>query len=876
MVSLLTAHCCRAQQNSADQLLKKARDHLNLFQYDQALALLNQATQIAPENWEAWFLAGKSFMKQKKEIQAEKYLQKALELNPEELEVQKALGALYIFFAKDSQGKGKTEEMTDFLHKACKAYPGGTKIWMSLMDNWWKAEEYEKIKREGDLLLTSNKTVLEQGDDKSLQSAIITVAKAYYRDNDLANTEKFLKSASMIRHHNDDLFNLRREMKSRAEDSIKKLVDEANQAFNQGNYDKALELLATAGKTPGSKSSEISEMMEKIEKESGLLKTIGQADSLIAAEKYEEALEKLEEASANYPEEERITGKLEQARARVDKIRAEETKKRNALMAEKKKQLDKQQQFDFFVKEVQEHEKANSFDMAIISAEKAAALFPEHDGIKKTLENLHKKASELKARRDAFAVAQADLENLFSAENFSECYTHGQRMLADYNENDYVKKIATIHAETCLILGKNQEAREMLQRIKEDKDLQKLYNYIQGMLAYNEGNRDDALASLKKLAAVDSSFRPGINSTVFLIYLYKFQIGIYLTLLCLLFPAIKIARSYLVNFRTARMLQKIEAIKESGAYEANLAFLEERFAKEDTPNPKQIGIMLAEALLRSGNVQRAYEISSGLLKKDSRNANARRIAGEACLQLQDTSPSGMDYIQGLLKLDGPRKPVIMFLAQTYMQSKADHKMAQDFILEAISLNPGDTDAILYLADTYIKRQSYSSQSVKIFEKAIKAAPEAAEYYQGIIENFRRIDNHQEAQKWLETARERFPDTAAFSDQPKTTGLKMSGRSYGNLPVYDSIGVSETSEIAPAQTHGAFPDYESIGNDPAESDSSDMSPDYNNLIAESLPPEKMSAPAAPPIQGPIKNCPHCGAVNSAKEYYCTSCGKAFGG
>lgn len=844
------------QSGAAEALIKKAKDHLSLFQYDQAQTLLTQAIQLEPDNWEPYFLAGRALMRQKKEQQAEKYLEKANKLNANEMEVQKALGALYIYFAKEAQKESKLLEMTNFLHKACLAYPEGTKIWQSLLENWWRAGAYDKIKQEGNLIVQANKAALERHEDKSLQAALIIVAKVYFQEGDFENADKFIESASSIRPHNDDIYTMKRELKSKTEESVRKLIDLANQSFNKGDYDEALKHLQNAKKMPGAKS-DVASLMEKIGREASLMKVISESDALIAESKFKLALEKLEEATLEYPEDKRVTEKMALVSGKVGKIEAEAAKARAEQIATKKQILDRKRQYDLFCKEGADNADKHNYDLAIISFEKALKLAPDQVAIKKQIIDLQAKAKRAKELRDAFAINLTELEKTFTAGDYDSSYKQGQKMLTEYStESDSSKSIALIHAEICLRLEKNDEARKMLIFFEEDKDHQQLYLYIKGILAYRAGERDEALEALKKIS---SSFRSDISSTIWWIYLYKYQGGLYIVMLILIFPAVRFAKDYMARLKTSQMLRKIESIKQAGTYEKNLAFLEERYEKDDTPNPKQIAVMLAEAFLRAGNTQKAYEIASALLKKDSRNANARRIAGEACLQLEDTSPAGMEYIQGLLKIDGSRKPVVLFLAKTYMASKADHKMAQDFIQEAIAFNPGDTQAIAYLADTYIKRQTYSQQSVKIFEKAIKAAPDEPDYYQGIIENFNKIDNFTEAENWLAIAREKFPEETSFFESKKSSTVARQSSAMqrdGSLPDYENIGNDQPAAEDPFA--GGFPDYESIGEEP--------------------PVVQTKTPAAvvqPKISGPTKNCPHCNALNPIKEYYCTTCGKSFG-
>ncbi len=884
-----TSHA-QKQIGASEALTKKAKDHLNLFQYDQALQLLKQGMEVEPDNWEPWFLAGRAYMKMKKEAEAEKYLIKANQLNPGDLETQKTLGALYINFAKAAQTKGQTAEMSDFLHKACRAYPAGTKIWVTLLEQWWKAAEYDKIKAEGDLIVKANALALEQGDDKNLQTALVIVARTWYREGDFATTENFLKHAGMIKNHNEEMYTIKRELKNKAEDNARKLVDQATAHSAQGEYDKALEILQKASKVPGAKSGEILEMIDKIEKEASLKKALRDIDALINAKTFEQALEKLEEASLNFPENPDVSARLASVTMVVEKIRSDEAKANAAVIAEKKRKQELARQFSFLISEGQENEQKKNYDLALISYEKALKMVPDNKDLPQTIARMKELSGQARERQNAFSVKFNEFENAFSAGNYNECYEAGKELLNSYPENTVA--VSAIFAEACLKLEKYDEAKEAAIKLEGAAEHETLYLYIVGQVAYAQGNRDLALEQLKKVKEKNAGFRPGINTTIAFIYLYKMQLGIYILLIGLAFPAFKAGREALANWKSASMIRRIEKIKEDGNYEANIAFLEERFAKEDVPNTKQVQVMLAEALLRTGNQQRAYELANSLLKKDARNPLAKRIAGEAALLLEDTSTQGLDHIQSLLKIDETRKDVILFLARVYVKQQADHKMAQDFILKAISINPSDTESVVFLADVYIKRQTYSQQTLKIFERAIKIAPEVPDYYQAIIENYRRIDNAQEAEKWRETAAARFPAQEEFmADRPKAAGAARSGMRLktetsehsqpqktapGAFPDYDSIGNDDQPQVAQP---GGFPDYENIGSPAAAGGF----PDYDSIGNEPAdtplpplkPPTATAAPAKPnpaTVTGPQKNCPHCNTVIPLKEYYCSNCGK----
>jgi tetratricopeptide (TPR) repeat protein len=831
------------------ELIKKAKDHLNLFHYDKAAALLKQAVQINPENWEPYYLMGKALYKQKKVSEAEKYLAKAHELNSNELDCQKALAAAYIYLAKEAQKNSNNAAMVDYLHKACKAYPAGTKFWLTLFEKWWQSGDYGKIRQESEFLYKENRRILEQGDDKNLQQALVIAAKSHYRNQDFPAAERLLKYASMIRHTNDELYSLRRELKSKSEQKARNLLDEAQAAKDAGDFDKALELLEQAEKT--SNVSDVQEMVEKIQKEAEIRKFLTEADALRKAERHEEALEKLEEASMQHPEDERIANLMAVVSKTVEKIHLEQAEKNAKVIAEKKRKLDIAKKLRFFYKEGSNYEAQQQYDLALISLKKALEITPDNKNLQKKIANIKETAKQQKQRQSEYMAAKNDFESQIENENLQQAYESGNQIIENFPENK--NEVAAQLAEICLKLGKLSEARKHCIIFEQSEELNINYNYIRGMVAYQEGDRTVALEYLKKVSDKDSSFRPDVSGTIWKIYLYRYQLGIYIFLLALLFPAIKFVKETLSKFKISAMLRKIEKIREKGDYEANLEFLEERFAKEDVPNPKQITIMLAEALLRTDNPKRAYELISNLLKRDN-NPNARRIAGEACLILEDSSPVAMEHIQNLYKFDESRKDVVEFLARTYMRQQADHKIAQDFIMKFISLNPSDTEAVLYLADIFIKRQVYSQQSIKTLEKAIKLAPDEPNYYAALIQGYRKLDNNDEAEKALQTAREKFPQDPQFmqstiDSQPTHPGMRPAAPPNA-YPDYDNIGSSG----------GGFPDYENIGNE-------GMSPQPQQEPQAPPPP-----PAVPGANEPVKVCPHCQAANPVKDYYCLTCGK----
>ena len=846
-----TAQSLNAQNDPSQVYVKKARDHLNLFHYDKAKILLKKAMKLNPNNWEAFYLVGKTLVKQKRHYDAEKYLKKALDLNPKEIDCQKALGAVYIMMAKQAKSDGNKIKMLEHLHKACEAYPSSTKIWATLLDNWRNTGEWKKIRNSGKIILDNNQKTLSQGDDKSLQKALLIVARSFYRAGNFPQADYFIKKASMIRQPNEELYLLKRELKNKASANIDKLVKEARGHLESREYAKAVAILTQAQKTSATPRGDIDELLEKAKKEKNVANFLMLTNKAIKNESYENALDILGEAELQYPNDERILKLAQEVEEKVQKIKKELAKKTANLIKAKKAIAVKKTNFKNHFTDGQKKEDKKLYDLAILSYKKALTYTDDKEALLEKIKALEEKSQTEKQRKQEFSIALAKAENLVSANSLEEAYIAYQELQENFPGRE--KEFITGLAELCLNLKKLEEAEDALTVFESDSNKEALYNYIKARINYERGNYAQADELFVRVNEINKDFRPDITNKRLFIFVYKIRYGLLICAVMLAIPLLNFIKKVIKNHRKKGILNKITKIKETGKYAENLSFLADRFTKEDVPNMKQVTIMYADALLRSNEPEKSLELVNNLLKRDSRNANAKRIAGEACLVLGETSSFALEHIQNLYKLDQSRKDIVEYLAQTYMNQKADHKIAQEFILKYLSFNPTSSDTIIFLADLYIKRSLYSAQSVKILEKAIKIAPDIPEYYSALINNYQELGQSQNADNLKQEAQEKFPTDPNFGSTPSFTGVAPSNSAY---PDYDSIGNDN-----PGNTPGGFPDYANIG---------------NNGIQETpnTPPPPPSVPT-PPAADQLA-CPHCGSPNSLQEYYCNSCGKPLAG
>ena len=949
---IVISSTCLAQP--VDPLIKTGRDYMNLFQYDKAFENFKKATDIDPDNWEANFNAGKALIKLKRLDEAEKYLSKALKLNPTEIDIQKALGAIYLNTAKVAQTNGQTARKIEYQLKACHAYPAATKIWLSIFEQWWDNNEYKKIKEEGDFLYKNNSTLLEEGEDKSLQQALVMVAKAYYNDAEYNKAETFLNYASKIRNSNEELYGLKRQIKNQAEEKVKKIIEQAENEISKKQYQKAIETLKIASKAAVTNQSEIENKIENLEKQIQLEKFLEEINQLIGKKDYENAYTKLDEALQIFPENETLIKLNDDVVGALEEI---QDAKDRAEKAKQRREDEKRQREDSIKKyknEAKKYEKEQLYDEAINSLTEAQKLNPSDVEIKNKLEELKIAKQKAIERNKQYIREQSTMQDYFDAKDYENCAKTGEELLVKFPENK--ETISSLLAESYLMLQKYDEAAKAVIPLEDKDQFKDLYNFCKGLNAYKNGIEEDAKKYLELVKKGTSKYQKEASKTLTIMFLtsWKAITGIccaLLTVIILIFPKVN---EYIKHSSRTSMNAKLEKIKESGNYEANYNFLKQRYEKEDADNMKLVMLLYAAALQKKGENDLAYKIISDYLKRDSRSPLARNIAGETAMALGINTPIALEQIQGLLKLNENRKDVVEYLAKTYIAQKADHKLAQEYISKYVAFNTNDTEALTYLADVYFSRQNYTQQSVKTFEKAVKACPDKAEYYVALMENYKSIGNLEEANKLMETINEKFPDyygsnssqqqnydsfnygqqpsydynqqiaaqqpnydynqqiaaqQQIFAQQQQTTDQFMDNlqANYNqnqqadanyNAPnanpsaYYPAFGQTAQTPQVPQTSSPAsrgssyYPDYDSIGgnelpsidalNSSLSSNDGGM-PNFGELIQPNkdiVTQEPQQQANTPNIMGPKKNCPHCGAVNPAGEYYCNSCGKPF--
>ena len=938
LFAIITSSSCSAQP--VDNLIKTGRDYANLFQYDKAYESFKKAIEIEPTNWEANFNAGKVLIKLKRLDEAEKYLVTAKQANPTEIDIQKALGAVYMNFAKSAQTNGQTAKKLEYQLKACHAYPAASKVWLSVFEQWWDNNEYKKIKAEGDFLYRNNTQLLDEGEDKSIQQALVMVAKAYYNDAEYNKAEEFLNYASKIRQSNDELYGLKRQIKNQAEEKVKKILDQAESEISRKEYSKAIETLKIASKTSVSNQTEIENKIENLEKLIQVNKYLEEIDKLIDKKDYENAYTKIDEALQNYPDDEKLQERNNTIVKALEEIQDAKDKAEEAKRRKEDAKREREDSINNYKKEAKKYEKEKLYDEAIESLTKALKLNPSDKETAKKIEDLKADKKKAEERQKQYVKELSQMQDYFDSKDYENAAESGESLLKKYPENK--ETIANLLADSYLNLEKYEEASKAVKPLENNDQYKDIYNYSMGMFAYKQGNQEDAVKYLELVKKGTSKYKSNASKTLLIMILtsWKAIVGICCFLLTIIILVMPKVNEYLRHSRKAGINAKLEKIKESGNYEANYDFLKQRYEKEDADNMKLVMLLYAAASQKKGEYDLSYKLITDYLKRDARSPLARNIAGETAMALGLTTPVALEQIQGLLKLNENRTDVIEYLAKVYIQMKADHKLGQEYIAKYVSLNPNDTEALTYLADTIFSRQTYTQQTIKTFEKAIKVCPDKPEYYVALMENHKSVGNIEESNNLKAVINEKFPDyygSSGNSQQPDYNAYgygqpqdynfnqqqpaadytqqtfaqqQMYANMQNNTDQYASSANNNQAQMAesndsnvmqgsnaqayypetqntqtantPRQGSSYFPDYDSIGADSLPSIDSlmgnaDNLSNFSDLIQPNkdfIAQEPQQQNSAPQVMGPKKNCPHCGAINPAGEYYCNSCGKPF--
>ena len=994
---LASAPIFSQEQGDSNAFAKRGSELHSIGKFQEAIAAFNQATTINPRNHSAWANASYSYSKMGDFDQAIYSIEKALEISTNHPSYLKALGAYSVSKAKQLQEKGDERGMIEMLLKGARAYPAVPKIWQTIFNYWTEKGEIKKIADEAPFI-KSNLSRLERNAPQDVISDVLaTAADAAFKHRDY-ETAKSLAIAAKRHGKDSRIENIEKQvddiLQKAADSKIRNLKD----AIDAENFDFAESLLKELESTlSSSRYSELASYKISIKKG----RHLNEVKKLESAGKLHEALDYIyEQIEPDYHTDEinaiknSITERLEEAeRIKTEKSREllAKTNIRNEYIKRK---------FEAAAEESKSEANAITLYKNLITyynsnIEILEAEFSDDPAFMSNKINSFEESLKRKAKKENQRnMLIARLKSLFNEKKYEEIMVASQELKTTYQDSEDMKLFANIYrAEAAAMLGQTATAEKLLEELrtakpseKKPKDNEPLHeeltkNYIDNLVAYLDyliaRAKGENIKASKLYAAgykkwiqyatvngatkgvtPEKGFRENLPKPSFMnIILFKHVLIAFIIVILILLgiPVAKQLKKHLRNTAGDRTIRKIEEIKQSGKFVENLSFIEKCLKDDNIKNNNSLKLCYAGAMLNNGNPEEAYKYINEYLKKDRRSPIAKKIAGEAALQIGDTSTAGLEAAKELLKFNETRTDVTAFIAKAYMKNNNDHKVAQEAIADYIVQNPNDTEALAYMADLINKRTLYTQNSAVMLEKAIRAFPQEPKYYKTLIDAHTAMGNREEAERWKNLANEQFPDFAAFkhtqqSSKPSSPfggGGASNNFSYfqdllskgGNQPSqaaqdsdYNSSSAQPSNQNFGMPSLDSPPDpYAMPAADPYAAPSSDpyAMPAADPYAAPSSDPYAMPAadpyaapssdpyamPAADPYAAPSftqglpslpsldfsqqpttpsastnstpsvpalkttssssavkgKNCPKCGANNSVREYYCSSCG-----
>ncbi|HNW36300.1 MAG TPA: tetratricopeptide repeat protein, partial [Candidatus Ozemobacteraceae bacterium] len=650
-------------------------------------------------------------------------LEHAVKLAPDEDDCRKALGSIYIQFAKDQKQAGNRERMIDFLHKACIAHPQNTPVWMTLFELWSIDRRWQSIADAAQILKQGNQVALESGDDEKLQKALILAAKACTELRDHPRARDYLTQAGRIKVPNDELLRLRSQLSQQSTQVASNLFGEGKAAFNAGNFKLAMELLGKAQSSEPN-NSEIANLIDQAQKRLAMQDFTTAADVAEKQGNWEVALEQVNRALEFSEGDALLSARAASLSACIERKAEADVRAKAAAMARKQSQLAQNQKLATVLKAAEESEKKRAYDAALISYQQALDMAKGDPDIIAAVERTRAAAAESTAHLDHYKTRFSEAMRKLDEEKPDEAFAVFKELSED-SLNPQAELLPHL-LKTSVQMERWDEASKYLDKLAATASESDYIEYYTGLLAFQRGEYAAAKAPLTSIQKRNPGFAPDIGSMLWKIWFEKYKWGIYLTLFFILLKLFRPLLSFLSSVKESRTDAAIDSALSNGRYDKAIPLLEARLADDEhTKNRKQLLISLADAYLRQGRPADAIARAAEIAARDSKNPMAQRILGEASFKLGDHTAEGLERILNLYKLDENRRDVLSFLVTQFRASRQESKAALELLSRQLQVSPDDSETVFYLADLYEKRQNFSAATLKVFERAARFAPDSS-------------------------------------------------------------------------------------------------------------------------------------------------------
>ncbi|MDR9397717.1 MAG: hypothetical protein RI562_01530 [Salibacter sp.] len=430
-----------------NNIIDEANDLLSNSQWDQAISKYQEASKVKP---------GEQLPKDK--------IAEAEKLKKEEAErkKQQALNEKYdkiIQEANDFLSNKQWDKAISKYQEAGKVKPGE----QLPKDKIAEAEKLKKeqAEREKQQALTEKYDKIIQEADKLLGNKMWDEAVAKYEEAAEVKPDEDYPNSQIQKAKNLKQEEKEKEQQAEIDAQYQKIVKEADRLMGEEQYKNAISKYEEAKSVKESESypdeqitkaneaiaakEKAAEQAAKQEEYDGLVK---QADELMNAEKWQEAISKYEEAATVLPDKDYPNQQITKA---------------NEAIAASEKQEEKKAQFDQMLTDAQAKIDNEEWQSALDKLNEASSLFPESERLKSMMtqaESGLKKQEELEKQKAKEERQQAALEN-----QYNELIEKGDKSI---EEKDWANATAN-YQQAAELLPEKEYPKNQIQKVKELK-----------------------------------------------------------------------------------------------------------------------------------------------------------------------------------------------------------------------------------------------------------------------------------------------------------------------------------------------------------------------------------------------------------------------
>ncbi len=846
-------------QEDAKELNRRGALAIRSGNYNEAKELLGKAMKLEPGWAEPYYNAAQLLRLVNKREDMKRALKKAWELEPTNGTYRDEYARTLKEDLRLAEEK-KDEAGAKSLREAIlKVNPEELEVGVVILREHFAAKRSEEVRRLGLELIDKNKKELPSYRSGPLGEIFLMLAKTEFGANNLVKAREYADKATRYPIEAPERAKeLLAEVKKAQRDGALGHLKLGKAALGRGEIEGAMEEF-NAGLALDPDNEEIKTALESIETSKQAKALAAMAMKQVAAEKWLEARDLLEQVVALDPKN-----------------------------TEAKKHLAKAVQIE------------EDLMKKLGRAERMPRSSPERAALTEQLMSIGRRfreAGNLKDARTAYDRAlaiialdanlekyrpdiEADLAKISSVDQNRELWDKGREQYksAEYEEAiktleqlppDYAVDLLSYLAFCHWKLGNNDKAKELanVQLAKQPENNRA--KFILGNLYYDAGDTAAAYKILQEIKAADPDY-PGIDDILYKAGTFKWgPVVIPLIIVLLLLWIGYVIYNNLPEYNKNAAIKRARNFLQKGMYKEciNELNMVRRLPILTPYDGMVISRIMAQAYLKTAVYDRAIGECKHLLSGNPQDEEAHKWLGFAYLGRRMLSPESLPELLNLYKSEPKNLALVQLLGQHYTSQKVLSAEGVQVLEKWLELEPDSPEVLKPLGKFYLQKGRSDEFAMKVFQRMMTASNTDPEFYLGVAKLHLKMGQFEECLKLCEQVL-----SMDVNNELVHTVLRETYQKMDKLPelveVYRAFLAENPYNVAFQKgLTEAMKTMQRLGK-------------TASLGGGSAPPAEnpqeaggADQAAGPPPEGAVV-CPHCQKPNTAADYYCQHCGKSI--